>query len=80
MPQLGETVEEGTVSVWHKKIGDQVSAGENLFDVTTDKVEMEIPSMVDGQLVEILVNAGETVAVGTTLAIINDGKEENSKF
>ncbi|MBI36719.1 MAG: dehydrogenase [Alphaproteobacteria bacterium] len=78
MPQLGETVEEGTVSVWHKKIGDQVSAGENLFDVTTDKVEMEIPSMVDGQLVEILVNAGETVAVGTTLAIINDGKEENS--
>ena len=79
MPQLGETVEEGTVSVWHKKVGDKVSAGENLFDVTTDKVEMEIPSMVDGQLVEILVNEGETVSVGETIAIINDGKEENLK-
>ena len=79
MPQLGETVEEGTVSVWHKKVGDKVSAGENLFDVTTDKVEMEIPSMVDGQLVEILVNEGETVSVGETIAIINDGNEENLK-
>ena len=79
MPQLGETVEEGTVTVWHKKVGDKVSAGENLFDVTTDKVEMEIPSMVDGQLVEILVNEGETVSVGETIAIINDGKEENLK-
>lgn len=74
MPQLGETVEEGTVSVWHKKAGDHVEAGENLFDISTDKVEMEIPAPVSGELVEILVAEGETVAVGVTLAVIDDGK------
>ncbi len=73
MPQLGETVEEGTVSVWHKKVGDQVAAGEDLFDISTDKVEMEIPAPVSGELAEILVGEGETVAVGVTLAVINDG-------
>jgi pyruvate/2-oxoglutarate dehydrogenase complex dihydrolipoamide acyltransferase (E2) component len=74
MPQLGETVEEGTVSVWHKKVGDQVKAGDDLFDISTDKVEMEIPAPVTGELSEILVGEGETVAVGVTVAIINDGK------
>ncbi|MDH3738436.1 MAG: 2-oxo acid dehydrogenase subunit E2 [Alphaproteobacteria bacterium] len=74
MPQLGETVEEGTVSVWHKKVGDQVRAGDDLLDISTDKVEMEIPVPVTGELTEILVTEGETVAVGATLAIINDGK------
>ena len=74
MPQLGETVEEGTVSVWHKKVGDQVKAGDDLFDISTDKVEMEIPAPVSGELSEILVGEGETVAVGVTVAIINDGK------
>ena len=75
MPQLGETVEEGTVSVWHKKVGDQVTAGDDLLDISTDKVEMEIPVPVTGQITEILVAEGETVAVGVTLAIINDGKD-----
>jgi len=74
MPQLGETVEEGTVSVWHKKVGDHVKAGDDLFDISTDKVEMEIPAPVSGELLEILVGEGETVAVGVTVAIINDGK------
>ena len=74
MPQLGETVEEGTVSVWHKKVGDQVKAGDDLLDISTDKVEMEIPVPVTGEITEILVAEGETVAVGVTLAIINDGK------
>ncbi|NKB48613.1 MAG: dihydrolipoyllysine-residue succinyltransferase [Alphaproteobacteria bacterium] len=74
MPQLGETVEEGTVSVWHKKVGDQVKAGDDLFDISTDKVEMEIPAPVTGELVEIHVVEGETVAVGVTVAVINDGK------
>lgn len=46
MPQLGETVEEGTVSVWHKKVGDKVTAGEDLLDISTDKVEMEIRKSV----------------------------------
>ena len=73
MPQLGETVEEGTVSVWHKKVGDQIAAGEDLFDISTDKVEMEIPAPVTGELVEIRVGEGETVAVGVTVAVINDG-------
>ncbi len=73
MPQLGETVEEGTVSVWHKKVGDHVEAGDDLFDVSTDKVEMEIPAPVSGELAEILVGEGETVAVGVRLAVINDG-------
>ncbi|MFT5181193.1 MAG: pyruvate dehydrogenase E2 component (dihydrolipoamide acetyltransferase) [Alphaproteobacteria bacterium] len=74
MPQLGETVEEGTVSVWHKKVGDQVKAGDDLLDISTDKVEMEIPVPATGVITEILVAEGETVAVGVTLAIINDGK------
>ena len=73
MPQLGETVAEGTVSVWHKKAGDQVEEGETLFDVSTDKVEMEIPAPASGRLVEILVPEGETVEVGARLAIIGDG-------
>lgn len=75
MPQLGETVEAGTVSVWHKKVGDQVKAGDDLLDISTDKVEMEIPVPVTGVITQILVGEGETVAVGVTLAIINDGKE-----
>ena len=73
MPQLGETVEEGTVSVWHKKVGDQVKAGEDLFDISTDKVEMEIPAPTSGELLEIRVAEGETVAVGVTVAVIGDG-------
>ena len=77
MPQLGETVEEGTVSIWHKKVGDIVVSGENLFDVSTDKVEMEIPASTSGVLLEILVLEGETVAVGVTLAIIDDGSKAN---
>ncbi len=73
MPQLGETVEEGTVSVWHKKVGDQVKTGDDLFDISTDKVEMEIPAPATGELVEIRVAEGETVAVGATVAVISDG-------
>ena len=73
MPQLGETVIEGTVMVWHKKVGERVEADELLFEVGTDKVETEIPAVAGGVLVEILVAEGETVRVGTRLAIIDDG-------
>lgn len=73
MPQLGETVAEGTVTVWHKKVGDTVAADELLFEIGTDKVEMEIPASDAGTLTEIRVSEGETVAVGTVLAIIDDG-------
>jgi pyruvate/2-oxoglutarate dehydrogenase complex dihydrolipoamide acyltransferase (E2) component len=70
MPQLGETVTEGTVVTWHRKPGDKVKADELLFDVETDKVAMEVPAPATGVLKEILVSEGATVAVGTRLAVI----------
>ena len=71
MPQLGETVEEGTVAAWHKKEGDRVAVDELLVEIETDKVATEVPSLVGGTLRKILVDAGETVKVGTILAIID---------
>ncbi len=71
MPQLGETVEEGTVAAWHKKEGDKVAIDELLVEIETDKVATEVPSLVAGTLLKILVGEGETVKVGTTLAIID---------
>jgi pyruvate dehydrogenase E2 component (dihydrolipoamide acetyltransferase) len=73
MPQLGETVEEGTVAAWHKKEGDKVAIDELLVEIETDKVATEVPSLVAGTLVKILVGSGQTVRVGTTLAIIDSG-------
>jgi pyruvate dehydrogenase E2 component (dihydrolipoamide acetyltransferase) len=73
MPQLGETVEEGTVAAWHKKEGDKVAIDELLVEIETDKVATEVPSLVAGTLLKILVAKGETVKVGTTLAIIDSG-------
>ena len=72
MPQLGETVAEGTLTIWHKGVGDNVEANELLFEIGTDKVEMEVPAPVGGVIKEIRVDAGETVEVGTILAIIDD--------
>ena len=73
MPQLGETVSEGTVTMWHKQVGDEVQADEVLLEIGTDKVEMEIPAPVSGVVAEIRVEAGTTVDVGTTVAVIDDG-------
>ncbi len=70
MPQLGETVTEGTVTVWRKKPGETVKANEVLFEVSTDKVETEIPAPADGVLTEIMVGEGETVDVGVTLGVL----------
>jgi pyruvate dehydrogenase E2 component (dihydrolipoamide acetyltransferase) len=70
MPQLGETVTEGTVANWHKKVGDTVAADEIILDIETDKVSMEIPAPAAGVIKEILVKEGNTVAVGTVLAVI----------
>ncbi|MGE0557614.1 MAG: dihydrolipoamide acetyltransferase family protein [Burkholderiales bacterium] len=72
MPQLGETVAEGTVTRWYKKVGDSVKADETLFDVETDKVSTEIPSPVAGVVAEIVVAEGVTAKVGATLAIIRE--------
>jgi pyruvate dehydrogenase E2 component (dihydrolipoamide acetyltransferase) len=70
MPQLGETVTEGTVINWYKKVGDAVKADEPLFDVETDKVTTEVPATANGVLSEILVEIGVAVPVGTVLAVI----------
>src|SRR5262245_36706841 len=76
MPQLGESVTEGTVTRWLKREGDHVSADEPLLEVSTDKVDTEIPSPVSGILRGITVAEDETVAVGAELAIIDeDGAE-----
>jgi pyruvate dehydrogenase E2 component (dihydrolipoamide acetyltransferase) len=72
MPQLGETVAEGVVTRWYKKVGDSVKADESLFDVETDKVSTEIPAPVAGVVEAILVAEGITAKVGTTLAVIRE--------
>jgi pyruvate dehydrogenase E2 component (dihydrolipoamide acetyltransferase) len=68
MPQLGETVTEGTITKWYKQIGDNVREDEVLFEVSTDKVDTEVPSPAGGVVTEILVNEGDTVDVGTVIA------------
>lgn len=70
LPQLGETVTEGTITRWFKKVGDTVSADEPLFEVSTDKVDTEVPSPVAGTLTEIRANEGDTVPVGTVIAVV----------
>src|SRR3954469_7607818 len=73
MPALGESVTEGTVTRWLKQVGEHVDVDEPLLEVSTDKVDTEIPSPVAGVLQQILVSEDETVAVGTALAVIDDG-------
>src|SRR5438477_7939548 len=73
MPQLGETVVEGTITKWLKKEGENVDRDEPLFEISTDKVDTEVPSPVAGKVVEIKVPEGETVQVGTELAMIDTG-------
>ncbi|HSL59657.1 MAG TPA: biotin/lipoyl-containing protein, partial [Acidimicrobiales bacterium] len=76
MPQLGETVTEGTITKWFKQVGDQVAEDEVLFEVSTDKVDSEVPSPVSGYLAEIRVPEGETVDVGAVLAVLSDAPVE----
>ncbi|MEY4174159.1 MAG: hypothetical protein RI900_1324, partial [Actinomycetota bacterium] len=70
LPQLGETVTEGTITRWFKKVGDTVAADEALFEVSTDKVDTEVPSPVAGVVVEIRAAEGDTVPVGAVLAVV----------
>ena len=76
MPQLGESVTEGTVTRWLKKEGEHVTADEPLLEVSTDKVDTEIPSPATGVLRGIVVDEDETVAVGAELAVIEDAGAE----
>src|ERR1051326_6491735 len=75
MPQLGESVTEGTVTRWLKKEGERVEVDEPLLEVSTDKVDTEIPSPASGILRGIAVDEDETVAVGAQLAVIEDSEQ-----
>src|SRR5438477_122688 len=74
MPEMGESVTEGTVLEWLKQVGDEVEADEGLLEVSTDKVDAELPSPVSGTLAEILVQADEVVSVGTVVCRIAAGE------
>jgi len=73
MPAMGESVTEGTVLEWHAAVGDEIEADETVVEVSTDKVDTEVPAPASGVLVRILVEADETVPVGTVLAEIDVG-------
>ena len=72
MPQLGESVTEGTITEWFKQVGEHVAEDEPLFEVSTDKVDSEVPSPAAGYVTEIRVPEGETVDVGTVLVVLGD--------
>jgi len=77
LPELGESVTEGTVTRWLKQVGDQVSVDEPLLEVSTDKVDTEIPSPVAGTLLEIKASEDETVEVGAVLAVVGAADESS---
>src|SRR4029079_1203306 len=73
MPQMGESIFEGTITKWLKKPGDRVERDEPLFEISTDKVDSEIPAPASGTVQEILVKEGQTVQINTIVAVIGDG-------
>ncbi|NBB85960.1 MAG: 2-oxoglutarate dehydrogenase, E2 component, dihydrolipoamide succinyltransferase [Bacteroidetes bacterium] len=75
MPKMGESITEGTVIVWHKEIGDEVELDETLLEIGTDKVDTEVPSPAEGTLTEIMVEEGDTVEVGTVIAMLETDPE-----
>src|SRR4030081_1379621 len=72
MPQMGESIAEGTITKWLKKVGDHVERDEPLFEISTDKVDTEIPSPAAGTLSEVLVEGGKTVGINYVVARIDD--------
>lgn len=79
MPKLGESIIEATITRWVKTVGDQLEEDDSIVEIATDKVDSEIPSPVEGKLVETLFNEGDVVAVGTVIAIVEmDGEESES--
>ena len=79
MPKMGESINEGTIIKWHKKVGDQVKKDEIIYEISTDKVDTEIPAPEDGVLVEIKAFEHETVPVNEVVAIIETNGEAASK-
>ena len=78
MPQLGETVTEGTILKWAKQVGDTIAEDEVLVEISTDKVDTEVPSPASGTILEILVDEGDTVEVGTPMVVIGEAGEQLS--
>lgn len=76
MPQMGESIAEGTIVKWLKKVGDRVERDEPIFEISTDKVDAEIPAPVGGVLLEIIVTEGQTVPINTVVARIGDASEQ----
>ena len=79
MPELGESVTEGTITAWLKKVGDSVDVDEPLLEVSTDKVDTEIPSPVAGTLLEILYEEDDTVDVGEVIARVGSGSPKKAE-
>ena len=77
MPQMGESITEGTVSKWLKQIGDTIEKDEPLLEISTDKVDAEVPAPGVGILLEIRANEGETVEVGSVVGVIGETSEES---
>ena len=77
LPKMGESVAEATITSWLKEVGDTIEADEPVLEIATDKVDSEVPSEVDGKLVEILFEADDVVEVGQTIAIIETDGEVN---
>lgn len=75
MPQMGESIAEGTVTKWLKKPGERVNRDEPLFEISTDKVDAEIPSPIEGILSEIVIKEGETVPIQTVVAYLETESE-----
>jgi pyruvate dehydrogenase E2 component (dihydrolipoamide acetyltransferase) len=78
MPQMGESIAEGTITKWMKKVGETVKRDEPIFEISTDKVDAEIPSPVAGTLTEIRVQEGQTVAINTVVAVIGEAGEQSA--
>src|SRR5215212_5088546 len=78
MPQMGESIAEGTITKWLKKVGDRVERDEPLFEISTDKVDAEIPSPAAGTLTEIKFQEGETVEVNKVIAVLDGGDGSSS--
>ncbi len=76
MPQMGESIAEGTITKWLKKVGERVERDEPLFEISTDKVDAEIPSPAAGTLTEVSFNEGDTVEVNTVVAVLDGDRRQ----
>src|SRR3954464_9757570 len=79
MPQMGESIFEGTITKWLKKKGEKVERDEPLFEISTDKIDSEIPAPASGIVQDILVKEGQTVQINTVVAVIGDGTSKPSE-